>query len=235
MNAERPPAAPPRLTVRILGAVLSLAFAVVIAGALAEIFSRTVVDDGMHFDLEMWKYAKDIKKEADIAALGHEHRPGTSGQYMGVPVVINALGLRDKEYAVAKPPGTVRVLMLGDSLTFGWGVRIEDTPSKMVERKLNEGAAAPRFEVINAGVGNYNTVQEVTYFLNKGQNLNPDVVVLNYFINDAEPTPLSAIRLTSIRQSETDEASALHCQLRAMAQACESPADFQIFRPAFSQ
>ena len=82
------------------------------------------------------------------------------------------------------------MLMLGDSLTFGWGVRIEDTPAKMIERTLNEGSAAPRFEVINAGVGNYNTVQEVIYFLDKGQNLNPDVVVLNYFINDAEPTPL---------------------------------------------
>src|SRR5262245_55188805 len=42
-------------------------------------------------------------------------------------------------------------------------------------------------EVINAGVGNYNTIQEVQYFLTEGYKYHPDVVVLNFFINDAEP------------------------------------------------
>lgn len=180
----------PSLAVRIIGTVVSLVVALVLAGGLMEVFSRAVVDDGMHFDLEMWKYAKDVKREADIPGLGHDHRPNASAHLMGVPVSINSLGLRDKEYSVAKPAGVTRVLMLGDSLTFGWGVKIEDTPSKMVERALNEGAGAGKYEVINAGVGNYNTVQEVTYFLHSGKELQPDVVVLNYFINDAEPTPL---------------------------------------------
>jgi len=181
----------PTLVVRLLGTLASLFVALVLAGGLAEIFSRVVVDDGMHFDLEMWKYAKDIKRESDIAELGHEHKPNSSANLlMGVPVSINSLGLRDREYSLTKPAGAVRVLMLGDSLTFGWGVKIEDTPSKIVERKLNEGKNPPPYEVINAGVGNYNTVQEVTYFLNKGYKLKPDVVVLNYFINDAEPTPI---------------------------------------------
>ncbi|MGE0151104.1 MAG: SGNH/GDSL hydrolase family protein [Reyranellaceae bacterium] len=186
---EKPPAQP-RLAVRIVGTLVSFVVAVVLTAALAEIFSRVVVDDGMHFDLEMWKYAKEIKRESDVPGLGHEHRPSTAGHFMGVPVSINALGLRDRDYTPAKPAGAVRIVMLGDSVTFGWGVRIEDTPSKMVERLLNAGTAAPRYEVINTGVGNYNTVQEVTYFLNRGLQLDPDIVVLNYFINDAEPTPL---------------------------------------------
>lgn len=189
----RPPisAKKPVLVVRILGTLLSVALGLILAGSATEIFTRVAVDDGMHFDLEMWKYAKDIKREADIPQLGHEHRPNSAAdRLMGVPVSINSLGLRDREYSLAKPQGTVRVLMLGDSVTFGWGVRIEDTPSKMIERKLNEGRIPPVYEVINAGVGNYNTVQEVTYFLHKGHKLNPDLVVLNYFINDAEPTPL---------------------------------------------
>ena len=186
---SNPPASGSRL-VRAAGVFVSLVIGVVVAFGLAEIFSRVAIDDGMHFDLEMWKYAKDIKREADIPGLGHEHAANTSGQFMGVPVSINSLGLRDREYSVEKPAGTTRIVMLGDSLTFGWGVRIEDTPSKMLEEMLNKGAPAPRYEVINTGVGNYNTVQEVTYFLNKGRKLNPDVVVLNYFINDAEPTPL---------------------------------------------
>ena len=152
--------------------------------------ARWTLDSGMDFDLEMWKYARDIKRVSDVPAIGHEHRPGTAGTYMGVPVAINSFGLRDGEYEQQdKPAGAVRTLMLGDSLTFGWGVRIEDTPSKMLEGLLNQPAAPRRFEVINSGVGNYNTQMEVAYFLTKGYKLKPDVVVLNYFINDAEPTP----------------------------------------------
>ena len=59
---------------------------------------------------------------------------------MGVPVSTNSMGQRDRDFDVAKPENTVRILMLGDSLTFGWGVKIEDTPSKMLEARLNKAA-----------------------------------------------------------------------------------------------
>ena len=108
---------------------------------------------------------------------------------MGVPVKINSLGLRDDEISVAKPDGVVRILMLGDLVTFGWGVLQEDTVSAKLETLLNATPGAKPVEVVNSGVGNYNAVQEITYFLNRGAELNPDIVVLNYFINDAEPTP----------------------------------------------
>ena len=38
-------------------------------------------------------------------------------------------------------------------------------------------------------MGNYNTIQEVGYFFTEGYKYRPDVVVLNYFVNDAEPVP----------------------------------------------
>lgn len=158
-------------------------------GALcAEATARWVLDDGMHFDVEMWKYARDLKRVSAYPGVGHEHRPGTSSFLMGVPVSINSLGLRDREVTVEKPQGVVRTLMLGDSLTFGWGVEARDTPAKLLEARLNAREAG-RHEVINTGVGNLNTQMEVAYFLARGKDLNPDTVVLNYFINDAEPTP----------------------------------------------
>jgi hypothetical protein len=43
--------------------------------------------------------------------------------------------------------------------------------------------------VINAGVGNYDTIQETEYFFTEGHKYLPDIVVLNYFLNDAEPVP----------------------------------------------
>lgn len=166
--------------------------AVLLSLAMIELAARWVLDDGMQFDLEMWKYANDLKRVSANPEISHEHEPGAGGGlYMGVPVKINAQGLRDREYAsVEKEPGVVRTLMLGDSLTFGWGVRVEDTPSKLLEALLNRNSGGKRQEVINSGVGNYNTSMEVAYFLEKGYAWQPDVVVLNYFINDAEPTPI---------------------------------------------
>jgi lysophospholipase L1-like esterase len=173
-----------------IGPAIALAvFSFLVAGLAVELAARWVLDSGMNFDLEMWKYAKDIKRVSANPEIAHEHTPNTSGFFMGVPVEINSMGLRDREFALAKPPGTVRILMLGDSLTFGWGVKAEDTPSKLLEGLLNRSGSQTKYEVINAGVGNYNTRMEVAYFFDKGRQLQPDVVVLNYFINDAEPTP----------------------------------------------
>ncbi|HEV7308403.1 SGNH/GDSL hydrolase family protein [Ensifer sp.] len=174
---------------RALLAILAAGFSLALCGLMIEGLARTVFDNGMDFDLEMWKYARDLKRVSAEPAIGHEHIPNASGFFMGVPVSINSIGLRNREV----PPvadGAVRVMMLGDSLTFGWGVKEEDTPSRLLETVLNGAASGARkYEVINTGVGNYNSQMEVAYFLTKGYTLKPDVVVLNYFINDAEPTP----------------------------------------------
>lgn len=174
---------------RNLASGLLVAVITVVVGLVAlELFVRAVYSDGSNFDIEMWRYAKDLKQVSEIPGVGHEHRPNTAGTYMGVPVSINSMGLRDNEYALAKPDGQVRVLMLGDSLTFGWGAPVEGTTSKALERLLNaEGGT--QYQVINTGVGNTNTAMQTAYFLNRGHQFQPDVVVLNYFINDAEKTP----------------------------------------------
>src|SRR5438445_2491659 len=54
------------------------------------------------------------------------------------PVHINALGTRGPEIQSAKPAGTFRILSLGDSRTFGWGLADEETYSRRVEKMLND-------------------------------------------------------------------------------------------------
>jgi hypothetical protein len=104
---------------------------------------------------------------------------------MNVAVRINSDGFRDDEYPLEKG-ARWRIVFLGDSLTFGWGVEKQATFEALLERALD--ARRPS-EIINFGMGNYNTVQEVHLFLDKGLRYRPDQVVLFYFINDAEPTP----------------------------------------------
>ncbi len=163
--------------------------AVVVFFFVFEVSLRVIFHRSMDFDIEMWKYATELKREASIQGLGHEHVPNGQAFLMGVDVKTNAKGLRDRNFDHEKPDNAIRVLMLGDSLAFGWGVDVADTPSKILERALAKTSPETRFEVINTGVGNYNTAMEVAYFLEEGVKYDPDVVVLNYFINDAEETP----------------------------------------------
>ena len=86
--------------------------------------------------------------------LGYRIAPNRSYQFTDIPVHINSLGLRDREPGPADT-GTSRILALGDSITFGWRVRLEDSYPKVIERLLNEAQAGRRWEVINAGVGGY--------------------------------------------------------------------------------
>jgi lysophospholipase L1-like esterase len=107
---------------------------------------------------------------------------------MNANVRINSDGFRDREYSLAKND-KYRIIFLGDSLTFGWGVEEEDTFANILEEKLNHLRPT---EIINFGTGNYNTEQEVNLFLEKGLRYRPDEAVLFYFINDAEATPKKA-------------------------------------------
>ena len=170
-----------RLIFDFLGIILCL----ITVALIVEAYVRVFADDGMQFDLEMWKYARDVKQLSADPLIAHEHAPNRDAVLMGVDFQTNSKGLRDREFAYDRKPGTLRVLMLGDSLTVGWGVPVEQTFSKRIEKLFaTDGVDA---EVINTGVGNYNTVQEVEYFLTKGFKYHPDIVVLNFFVNDAEP------------------------------------------------
>jgi lysophospholipase L1-like esterase len=176
---------------RILSNLLATLISLVITAAGLELLTRLIADDGMQFDLEMWKYARDIKQVAADPLMGHEHAPNRQARLMGVDFRTNSQGLRDREFSFDRVPGKLRIVMLGDSLTVGWGVPLEETFAKRIERMYAESGIDA--EVINLGVGNYNTVQEVQAFLTKGYRYRPDVVVLNYFVNDAEPVvPASA-------------------------------------------
>lgn len=175
-----------------IGAALT-ATALLVGLLILEGVTRLVMDrQGMHFGIEMWKYARQVKRKSDDPNIGHEHLPGRHARLMGVPVEISSQGLRDREYSIPKPADVRRIMILGDSMTFGWGARQEETYAKVFEKMLQEPNTADSrpVEVVNTGVGNYNTAQQVAWFLRSGLQFQPDVVLLAYYINDAEPTPV---------------------------------------------
>ncbi len=79
--------------------------------------------------------------------------------------------------------------MLGDSVAFGDGVRVEDTFSDVLERRLvgRLGAQGRTAEVLNAGVRGYNTLQQYMLLQEAGGVYDPDLVLVGFVLNDAEP------------------------------------------------
>lgn len=173
---------------RRLGFVFfSIVLGVLFTAVAVELLVRLLYGNGMQYDIEMWKYARYGKQVSDNPLIGHEHVPGASFRAMSVDVSINAHGMRDAEIGVRKPSGIFRVMMLGDSITFGWGVPVEKTVSELLEKKLNATGIASEF--LNTGIGNTNTVMQVERFLERERRFQPDLVILDYFLNDAEDIP----------------------------------------------
>ncbi|MEM7009566.1 MAG: hypothetical protein AAF462_10570, partial [Thermodesulfobacteriota bacterium] len=117
--------------------------------AIGEVLIRVYLNYNMAYDIEMTKYAMSLKKDSDNNLIGHEHRPNKSMELMDVMVDINSDGLRDKEYPVERGD-EYRIIFLGDSLTFGWGVENEETFATLIEEDLNTKRPT---EVINFGTG----------------------------------------------------------------------------------
>jgi lysophospholipase L1-like esterase len=178
---------------QLLSTLLLIAVGVLISLVAVEAACRIIYARKLDHQIDMSRYAAALKRTSAHYDVGHEHEPSRSAHLMGVDVSINSHGFRGEEVALETSDGVYRVMLLGDSLTLGWGVEAEQTFAALLERMLDADFERAdrriRAEVINTGVGNYNTDQEVSFFEARGRAFEPDLVVLNYFINDAEPTP----------------------------------------------
>jgi lysophospholipase L1-like esterase len=97
---------------------------------------------------------------------------------------INNHGFRGPDVFLEKAPGTFRIIVLGDSVTFGEGVKWEDTYTYRLQDRLHK-EVSPTIEVLNFGVSSWSTTDEIAYLEQQGQAFQPDVVLLAYFLNDA--------------------------------------------------
>jgi len=119
------------------------------------------------------------------ARRGQRLSPGYDGWFAGVPVRINSLGFRDrKEYSLEKPPNTFRIIVLGDSVTFGHGTLDETTYPYLLEQQLRKWRPDVNWEVWNLGVPGYNTGQELAYLEEIGPRAQPDLVIVGFYPND---------------------------------------------------
>jgi lysophospholipase L1-like esterase len=127
------------------------------------------------------------------------------------PVHVNSHGTRGPDFQTDKPVGTIRILSLGDSRTFGWGLADEETYSRQLERLLQERAGSgKRIEVINAGVNAWSYLQnpaQDTLFKQQQQS-NPDAVFRRAIDQICEVARANGIQPVLLELPTADELNA---------------------------
>jgi len=189
---------PTKRIVHLAYNIFTLIAATMIAVGCVEAGLRVLNPWGMEFFHTLPYHMQGM---VDHPQLGYVHPKSITYKLGAKTVALNAHGLRDEEIPYAKPAGEKRILALGDSVTFGWGVDQGKGFCDHMESLLNSSKDDITWQVINAGVNGYNSIQEVTYLRIEGMRYNPDVVILTYVRNDVDaifdPNPVTWRRYPS--------------------------------------
>jgi lysophospholipase L1-like esterase len=157
-------------------ALAALALTVLAMEAVARVAQRRVAADGTTL--------ADYTEYDPL--LGWRKRPGARLAFRrreyAVDFALNSRGLRDPERAYEAPPGTTRILALGDSFVEGYGVPLEQTVTQVLEALLR-GRGCP-VQVVNGATTGYSTDQEYLFYRTEGVRYSPEVVVLFFYYND---------------------------------------------------
>ena len=116
-------------------------------------------------------------------------KPKLNVTIRGVKIKTNSLGLRivDKDIRYKKDKYSFRIVCLGGSSTFGWGVEAEDAyPYKLGEYLKKQNKLGFDIEVINAGIAGYTSYQGKLFLKNEILKLSPDIIIVSYLVNDVD-------------------------------------------------
>lgn len=132
-------------------------------------------------------FAHFVHKDASMFQLsdrlGWIFKPNIRQQYDEILLETNRFGFRGPEISIPKPPHITRILFLGDSVTFGLRLEYRQTFPYQVGAILNRETDI-RYETINAGIPGYSTWQEYLLYEQTLAQLQPDIVVLTFVLND---------------------------------------------------
>jgi hypothetical protein len=133
-------------------------------------------------------------------------------------LTINSLGFRGREVVTPKPPGSFRVVVIGDSVTMGWGVGDNET-SRPSSRNCCRRFPGRSVDVVNLGVGGYDTRQEVALLKRNVSRLQPDLVLVGFYSNDVpdalDDNQAAAPSGTRIAASHPEAGQSLHMDSNA--------------------
>ncbi|MDP8222110.1 MAG: GDSL-type esterase/lipase family protein [Candidatus Lernaella stagnicola] len=138
--------------------------------------------------------------------IGHRYHPGFRGRFMSpryrdVEININAAGFRDTEWNPTPSPDVPRAIVLGDSITFGSPLPIDQRFDNVAETTLAQQDSP--LDMCNCGVNGFAVAQYDLLLREVGPQLAPEIVVVGLCLNDAEPlSPADDARIQAAKEAE---------------------------------
>ena len=112
-------------------------------------------------------------------------KPNLKIKFQGVRVQTDRYGLRNNKCDKSTSAHTLRIICMGASPTFGWGVPYEDIYSCQLEKRLRNNFGN-QVKVINAGVIGYSSYQGLFFLKRELIKLHPDLITVSYVLNDLD-------------------------------------------------
>ncbi|MBU2707299.1 SGNH/GDSL hydrolase family protein [Zooshikella marina] len=101
-------------------------------------------------------------------------------------VKVNKLGFREKNFTFSKQDNVFRVMVLGDSLTWGAGLSIKERYTEVAEKNANDSRENIKYEILNFGLPSASTVHERNILYKYHKIVNPDLIVVGFCLNDTQ-------------------------------------------------
>jgi hypothetical protein len=170
---------------RLFKNIFLISFSLIIGILICEIFLRVKNSIEPNYDIEMWKYSKLLKEKSKNSKINHVHQKNKSSILQNIEIKTNNYGQRDiyidntilDEYKRS-------FLIIGSSITLGWGVKSKNTFTNLLNYKANLDNNEWIF--INGGVGNYNTERYINNYFENWSNLDFTDIIIHFFVNDTE-------------------------------------------------
>lgn len=166
---------------KTLTTVLGVAFGVLLAEGALRLYGELATRTG-----------RQLAARDPFAAIyepygnyGYRPKPGKVEKFMnGTRSPFNALGYRGPLVNLDKPPGTLRIILLGGSTAAGYAVEDDQTIDAYMRSLLAERLPAACVEVVSLAVSAYDSYQDFERFRLDGVRLAPDLVIIHSGIND---------------------------------------------------
>ena len=170
---------------KLLRSTLIVFISLIVGLLICETILRVKHKFIINYDIEMWKYAKELKTKVKNKKINHVHVKNKSAILQNTEIKINKYGQRDIDYDNSMLSNFDRsFLIIGSSVAMGWGVESDKVFSNRLNKKSLKNNKNWIF--INGGVGNYNTERYVNNYFENWKELEFTDIIIHFFVNDTE-------------------------------------------------
>jgi GDSL-like Lipase/Acylhydrolase family len=157
---------------------------VLVSSLIGVLAGETVLRIAGFHGVKDWTVADVLYVENSV--LNYRLRPNSLSTDGKITYQLNDQGFRDLKRQQEKASSVYRVLVLGDSVAFGYKVEFQRIFSRRLEVLLRQFLKSKTLEVVTLAMPGLNTIQESALLLEKGKQYEPDAVVLAFVLNDAD-------------------------------------------------